>query len=381
VFAALALAQSSLPAGDSWQQKLRQGHTLANEQRFAEAESALNDALHTAERLGMEDPAVAACLNSLALYYQSRGNADTAEPLFRRAIEVLRRRLDAADPEIGKAYFNLGEFYRKQRRFEEADTAFEHWLEVVDAGEETLFLPTLDYLALAHFVDRRFALAEALLLKSIELAESRLGPDNPQTARSWSGLGVVYLARDKPAKAMEAFVRSLSILGETEGSESDRAVTLGHLAATYAARLQFAEAEHLFERSLALHEAAEMPNRRELATVLNNLGEHYRQQREFEKAEQYLLGSRGMWEDLVGVEHTETATTLYNLASLYQDLGRPGQAGRLLEQSLKVFEITLGAGHPKTALAKAALAKTALAKMALANTASNVPESKVLGVR
>ena len=90
---------------------------------------------------------------------------------------------------------------------------------------------------------------------------------------------------------------------------------MGHLAATYAARLQFAEAERLFHRSLALHKAAAMPNGRVLATVLNNLGEHYRQQREFKRAEQHLLGSRRVWEDLVGVGHAETATTLYNLGN------------------------------------------------------------------
>ena len=357
--AGLALAQLSLPPGDSWHQKLREGHALARQQRFVESKNAFINALQTAERLGMEDPRVAACLNLLALFYQSRGNAGAAEPLFQRAIEVLRGRLQPADPETGKTYFNLGEFYRKQRHFSEADKAFERWLEIADAGDETLFLPTLDHLALAHFVDRRFALAEALLLKSIKLAESRLGPEDPQAARSWSSLGVVYQATDRPAKAKEAFLRSLSLLEKTEGSESGKAVTFGHLAATYATRLQFAEAERLFHRSLALHKAAEIPNRRALATVLNNLGEHYRQQRESKKAEQHLLGSRRIWEDLVGGGHAETATTLYNLALLYRDLGRPGEAGRLFEQSAAVFERTLGGDHPKTALAKTALAKTA----------------------
>ena len=370
-FAALALAQLSPAPGNDWKQKLREGHALARDQRFVEAERAFVNALQTSERLGMKDPAVAACLNSLALFYQSRGNAGAAEPLFHRAIDILRGRLQPADPEIGKAYFNLGEFYRNQRRFEEADKAFDRWLEVVDAGDEALFLPTLDYLALAHFVDRRFAPAEALLLKSIKLAERRLGPEDPQTARSWSGLGVVYLATDKPAQAKQAFLRSLSFLEKVDGRESDMAVTLAHLATTYASRLQFAEAERVFHRSVALHEAAEMPNRRQLATVLNNLGEHYRQQREYEKAEQYLSGSRRLWEELVGAEHTETATTLYNLASLYQDLGRPGEAGRLLEQSVKVFEKTLGGGHPKTVLAK-----TALAEMA-----NNPPRINALGAR
>ena len=200
-FAALALAQSLLPPADSWEQKLREGHALLKQQRFADAESAFITALLNAERRGMQEPRVAACLNELAMFYESRGNTGAAEPLFQRAIEVLRERLPPADPGIGNAYFNLGEFYRKQRRFDEADKAFERWLEVVDAGDETRFLPTLDHLALAHFVDGRFAPAEVLLFKSIRLAESRLGPEDPQAARSWSSLGVVYQATGRPAKA------------------------------------------------------------------------------------------------------------------------------------------------------------------------------------
>lgn len=343
--APVAAAQTPDPSDDAWKEHLRTGHRLSEQKRFQEAETEFTNALREAERFGLDDRRVASCLNSLALLYQSRDNAGAAEPLFRRAVGIVERDSEPGDPEVGKAYFNLGEFYRRQQRFEDADKAFAKWLAIFDTESGPAFLPTLNYLALAHFVDRRF-----------DPAEKYVGPDNPQTARSWSDLGVVYLAVDKHADAEQAFRRSLAIREKTTGAESDTAMTLGHLATTYIARLQLAEAERLFHRSLELHQATPNANRQEHATVLNNLGEYYRQQLEFEQAERYLSDARRMWEEVVGAEHPETATTLYNLASLYQRVGRRDEAAPLLQQSVQVFERTLGTEHPKTSLAKNALA-------------------------
>ena len=355
-----------LEPANNWRQLLRQGRALSDQQKFVEAEDTLVKALKSAERFGADDPRVAACLNGLALLYQLQGNGEAAEPLFKKALGILQGRLAPADPAIGKAYFNLGEFYRTEGRLKEAAAAFDHLLTIVEANDGTELIPAINQLALAYFIDRRYGPAEKLLRKSAQLSEERFGPEDPQTARAWSDLGVVYLAAGKAAGAEAPLLRALEIREKIDGSEADRAVTLGHLAKAYAARLHYAEAERTFHRSIEMHEQAKTPHRREFATVLNNLGEHYRQQRELEQAEQNLSNARGLWEELVGAEHAETATTLFNLASLYQDMGRPADAEPLLARSVEVFEKTLGPGHPKTTLAKTALANNAPARNAAA---------------
>ena len=356
-----AVAQS-VAAENNWRQLLREGRALAGQQKFLEAEDTLVKALKSAERFGTDDPRVAACLNALALLYQTRGNSEAAEPLFNKALGILQGRLKATDPAIAKAYFNLGEFYRTEGRLEEAEEAFDRLLIIVEANEGTDFIPAINQLALAYFIDRHYGPAEKLLRKSAQLSQERFGSEDPRTARVLSDLGVVYLAAEKAAPAAESLRRALEIREKIEGSEADLAVTLGHLAKAYAARLHYAAAEQVFLHSIAMHEKAKSPNRREFATVTNNLGEHYRQQGELEQAEQHLQNARGLWEELIGAEHAETATTLFNLASLYQDMGRPADARPFLDQCVAVFEKTLGSEHPKTVLAKTMLADNATAR-------------------
>ena len=356
-----AVGAQFLEPGNNWRELLRQGRVLSDQRKFLEAEDTLVKALKGAERFGTDDPRVAACLNGLGLLYQMRGNGEAAEPLFNKALAILQKRLGPTDLAVGKAYFNLGEFYRTEGRLEEASAAFDHLLTIVEANQGTELIPAISQLALAYFLDRQYGQAEKLLRKSVELSEARFGPEDPRTARAWSDLGVVHLAAGQAAQAVVCLRRALEIREKIEGSEADRAVTLGHLAKAYAARLHYAEAERSFRRSIEMHEKAKTPNEREFATVLNNLGEHYRQQRELKRAENILTNARGLWEKIVGPDDAETATTLFNLASLYQDMGRAADAGPLLARSVAVFEKTLGSGHPKTTLAKTALANNAMA--------------------
>ena len=66
---------------------------MAEEGRYLQAENSLVEALKRAERFGLSDPRVAACLNDLAHFYQARGNREAAEPLYLRTIKILESSL------------------------------------------------------------------------------------------------------------------------------------------------------------------------------------------------------------------------------------------------------------------------------------------------
>ena len=179
-----AVGAQFLEPANNWRQLLRQGRALSDQQKFLEAEDTLVKALKSAEHFGTDDPRVATCLNALALLYQLQGNGEAAEPLFKKALGILQGRLAPTDPAIGKAYFNLGEFYRTEGRLEEAAAAFDHLLTIVEANDGTELIPAINQLALAYFIDRHYGPAEKLLRKSAQLSEERFGPEDPQTARA-----------------------------------------------------------------------------------------------------------------------------------------------------------------------------------------------------
>ena len=251
-----AVGAQFLEPKNNWRQLLRHGRVLSEQQKFLEAEDTLVKALKGAERFGTDDPRVAACLNALALLYQLQGNAEAAEPLFKKALGILEGRLGPTDPAIGKGYFNLGEFYRTEGRLEEAAAAFDQLLTIMETNEGTELIPAINHLALAYFLDGHYGQARKLLRKSAQLSEQRFGPEDARTARVWSDLGVVHLAAGKGARAVASLRRALEIREKIEGAEADRAVTLGHLAKAYVARLHYAEAERTFHRSIEMHEQA-----------------------------------------------------------------------------------------------------------------------------
>ena len=112
----------------AWNQALERGRALAEEGRYLQAENSLVEALKRAERFGLSDPRVAACLNDLAHFYQARGNREAAEPLYLRTIKILESSLGPRHVETGNAWLNLAEFYRGADRFSEAEPAYERWM-------------------------------------------------------------------------------------------------------------------------------------------------------------------------------------------------------------------------------------------------------------
>ena len=103
-------------------------------------------------------------------------------------------------------------------------------------------------------------------------------------------------------------------------------------------RARFAEAEPLYERSLAIKEKSLGGDHPEVAAALNNLAILYRKQGRLVEAELLLERSLAISEKSLGGDHTDVATSLCNLAILYADQGRLAEAEPLLERSLAIRE-------------------------------------------
>ena len=85
------------------------------------------------------------------------------------------------------------------------------------------------------------------------------------------------------------------------------------------------------------------------ATSLNNLAELYRVQGQYAQAEPLYQRSLAILEKTVGPEHPDVATSLNNLALLYQAQGQYAQAKPLYQRSLAILEKVLGPEHPDVA--------------------------------
>ncbi|MBT1570101.1 tetratricopeptide repeat protein, partial [Klebsiella pneumoniae] len=64
------------------------------------------------------------------------------------------------------------------------------------------------------------------------------------------------------------------------------------------------------------------PDHPDVATSLNNLAELYRSQGQYAQAEPLFKRSLAIWERALGPDHPDVATSLNNLAELYRSQGQ-----------------------------------------------------------
>jgi tetratricopeptide (TPR) repeat protein len=116
-------------------------------------------------------------------------------------------------------------------------------------------------------------------------------------------------------------------------------------------RARFAEAETLYEQSVAIRAASFGADHPVVAQTLNMLANLYRQQGRFTEAESLYERSLAIRQKSLGADHPQVGASLNNLAILYRHQGRSAEAEVLFERSLAVLEKSLRADDPKVATA------------------------------
>ena len=191
--------------------------------------------------------------------------------------------------------------------------------------------------------------AEKRLVAALKEAEG-FGPQDPRLATTLNYLGLVYDAQGKYAEAEPLYERSLAILANALGPEHPAvAQSLNNLALLYHHQGKYAEAEPLYKRSLAISEKALGPEHPQVATGLNNLAELYRAQGRYADAEPLYERALAIDEKALGSDHPGFATDLNNLALLYYGQGRYADAEPLYKRALAIREKALGPEHPDLA--------------------------------
>ncbi|HEX4132870.1 MAG TPA: tetratricopeptide repeat protein [Pirellulales bacterium] len=193
--------------------------------------------------------------------------------------------------------------------------------------------------------------AEPHLRRALELRETVLGPDAPDTLAALNNLAETIKAQGKLAEAEPLYRRSLAARERTLGANDPETLgALNNLAQALQAEGKLAEAEPLYERSLAGH-------RRELGdddpnTLLAQgaLALCWQQQGKFAEAEPLLRKTYKRLAKSLGADHPLTLTAGHNLAGLLQAVGRRDEAQKLYAEVLATQQKVLGTEHPDTLL-------------------------------
>jgi tetratricopeptide (TPR) repeat protein len=112
-------------------------------------------------------------------------------------------------------------------------------------------------------------------------------------------------------------------------------------------RAEYAQAEQLHKRALAIYESHFGADHPDTASSLNNLGGVLHELGDLNAARQCHERALAIYERL-GSDHPSTATSLNNLALVLRDQGDLDGARTCLERALAIREARLGRDHPDT---------------------------------
>lgn len=136
------------------------------------------------------------------------------------------------------------------------------WDDLIDAG--------IKYYQQGHFPE-----AEKLYLKALKKAE-QFGSEDRRVATTLNNLSGVYRAQGKYAQAEGILIRALDIDRKTlQPINPNVAIDLNNLAVLYRSQGKYALAEPLQQQALAIHQKALGPKHRSVAIDANNLAGLY----------------------------------------------------------------------------------------------------------
>jgi CHAT domain-containing protein len=164
--------------------------------------------------------------------------------------------LGPGHPATATSLLNLGELYRRQGRYGEAEPFFKRSLaireKVLGPGHSDIAVSLLN-LAELYRAQGRYGEAEPLFKRSLAILETALGPEHPDTARSLNNLALLHQEQGRYIEAYPHFKRSLAIREKVLGPEHPATATgLNNIALFYRLQGRYGDAEPLFRRGIAI---------------------------------------------------------------------------------------------------------------------------------
>jgi len=189
------------------------------------------------------------------------------------------------------------------------------------------------------------------VLHAVEQEPVIAPPHADAVARLSNQCGFLRYSQAQFALAEPLFRRALAIDEASYGENYPTvAIRLNNLAGLLQSTNRLAEAEPLFRRALAIDEASYGENHPEVATDLNNLAGLLQSTKRLAEAEPLFQRALAIDEASYGENHPTVAIRLNNLAGLLRATNRLAEAEPLFRRALAIDEASYGENHPTVAI-------------------------------
>ena len=199
--------------------------------------------------------------------------------------------------------------------------------------------------------------AAELLEGAVQIQCTRLGDNDAALMESLDRLATTYQEQGEYAKAEPLFRRALAIAEKIRGPEHEETGSvLSNLGALGVLRNNYAEAEPLLKRALEIQRKKYGPDHRDVADTLTNLAVLCERMGRQKEATDYYRQVLALREKVLAPDHPDIAQALNNLGVALWRQGQYTEAAPVLERSLALFQKVLGPEHSQVGRLMANLA-------------------------
>jgi non-specific serine/threonine protein kinase/serine/threonine-protein kinase len=295
----------------------------------SEAETATQVSNFLVELFNVSDPSEARGATVTAREILDRGSERIDNAL--RAQPVTRARLLRT---MGRVYQGLGLYDRARPLLEQAVST----LRASGLDHSLEYAESLQALGWEFQLEGRHKESLSLQEEALEIRRDRLPPDDP--AVGWSlyyvGLDLIQLGDEEGLHRIEEAQR---IFESRLGPDCLGVVwCLNDRAFAHHFLRNYAEAQVLFDRSLAIRERTLPENHPEIAHALSNAGYNRVVSGDYEGARPLLERALKIRENVLGPEHPITVTTLQSFAELAWRQNDLEKARQYAEHGLAIIE-------------------------------------------
>lgn len=285
---------------------------------------------------------------------QALGRKMTVEEVLEAASAKVDAGALATQPEVEPHIrLTIGDAWRKLGLYDRAELQMRKALELL---ETQLGAEHPDTLTVAHELAGtlqdagRPVEAAALFRRVVESRRRVLGPTHLETLAAVANLGTAlqYEGRVEEAEPLlrEAYAGYRQVLGD-DGAET--LVVANALGLVLQRRGKWAEAEELLTRAYDGSRRVLGEDHPMTLNAGNNLATLEQNRLQLDAAEPLLRSTLAARQRVQGPEHPDTLIAMHNLGTLLRDRGDLRGAAALLGETLEIAERTLGPSHTTTA--------------------------------
>jgi tetratricopeptide (TPR) repeat protein len=204
----LSFAAKAQEADEPWKDLVTQGQRAAGNNRFAEAEQILVKAAHEAERFAADDWRMGVTLESLGQVYRAEKKYSEAETSYRRALGIMGKVNGDDSAEVANVNFDMANLMFDEGRQAEALLYVRKALSTYESSFGGTSIETAGALCLlgdSLRSMRNFIDAEGPLRRCADIRETDAGIDSIELADALHSLALAYVGERKYALAEPRF--------------------------------------------------------------------------------------------------------------------------------------------------------------------------------